>query len=172
MQNNKGNRTCIICGTRYDFCPNGCKSEDTNKPLWHTTFCSDKCHDLFCIAEQFRDNKKPVEELYDEVMNYNFKDIESEIKSPSVRALISDILASKNTTEITEDVISVEEIEETVGSVEETVEEVTDAVEEVVEEEAPVEEAVEETIENNANKKFKNYGKYNGKHYHKNKQCQ
>jgi hypothetical protein len=48
-------RTCVVCGKSYSFCPRCDK--DRNKPLFHFTFCSSKCRDIYDIASKFEDKK-------------------------------------------------------------------------------------------------------------------
>ena len=47
----KHNHTCIICGSEYTFCPN-C-SEYDKFPRWMNIFCSENCHDIFEVANNF-----------------------------------------------------------------------------------------------------------------------
>lgn len=51
----KLNRKCIICGTRYSYCPH-C-SEDTNKPTWMAIFCGENCKDIYTTLDDFRDGR-------------------------------------------------------------------------------------------------------------------
>ena len=38
------NRTCFICGNKYDYCPT-C-DRDRLKPSWYALFCSDNCYKI------------------------------------------------------------------------------------------------------------------------------
>lgn len=49
------NRTCLICKRKYDFCPN-CADYD-NQPRWKVLFCSQNCHDIFGVADQYAQKK-------------------------------------------------------------------------------------------------------------------
>nr|WP_270248912.1 hypothetical protein [Coprococcus catus] len=51
----KLNRKCIICGTRYSYCPH-C-SEDANKPTWMAIFCGENCKDIYTTLDDFRDGR-------------------------------------------------------------------------------------------------------------------
>lgn len=51
----KLNRKCIICGTRYSYCPH-C-SEDANKPTWMAIFCGENCKDVYTTLDDFRDGR-------------------------------------------------------------------------------------------------------------------
>lgn len=61
------NRTCVVCGEKYSYCPS-C-GHDLDKPKWMTTFCSDNCRDVYraCAgyyAEQL--NKDEVKEILEQ----------------------------------------------------------------------------------------------------------
>ena len=56
----KLNRKCIICGTRYSYCPH-C-SEDTNKPTWMAIFCGENCKDIYTTLDDFRDGRMSKED--------------------------------------------------------------------------------------------------------------
>ena len=48
----KHERECIVCGTRYDFCPN-C-SEYDDKPRWMFMFHDKNCKDIYEIVNSYR----------------------------------------------------------------------------------------------------------------------
>lgn len=83
----KLNRKCIICGTRYSYCPY-C-SEDTNKPTWMAIFCGENCKDIYTTLDDFRDGRISKEDaqtvlngldLYPiEKLPKNFQEIFNEI---------------------------------------------------------------------------------------------
>ena len=51
----QNNRTCIICGKQYHYCPT-C-GEDSSKPTWYLIFDSQNCHDIYDVCTQYRDEK-------------------------------------------------------------------------------------------------------------------
>lgn len=44
MVSKKNNRTCIVCGEKYNYCYN---CENANKPSWYTIFHDENCHDIY-----------------------------------------------------------------------------------------------------------------------------
>ena len=49
----KANKTCVVCGNKYAFCPN-CSSR-TNEPAWKNIFCDANCKELYDICVAYRD---------------------------------------------------------------------------------------------------------------------
>lgn len=47
----KDNHSCLVCGSKYTYCPN-C-SEYDKFPRWMGIFCSENCHDIFDIANDY-----------------------------------------------------------------------------------------------------------------------
>lgn len=47
----KDNKTCIICGTKYSYCPN-C-SEFSKYPTWMTLFHDENCKELYFITSGY-----------------------------------------------------------------------------------------------------------------------
>lgn len=62
----KNNRTCIICGKTYSFCP-VCNSGDVNKPTWYFIFDSQNCHDIYEVCTQYRDGEIDVKSAYEKI---------------------------------------------------------------------------------------------------------
>ncbi len=56
----KNNRTCIVCGSQYSYCPS-C-SEDRNKENWYAIYCSNNCKLIFEAASDFLSNDISKEE--------------------------------------------------------------------------------------------------------------
>lgn len=48
-------RRCCVCKDEYQFCPK-CP-EDANKEIWHFTFCSKNCHDIYDVTSKFENNQ-------------------------------------------------------------------------------------------------------------------
>lgn len=48
-------RRCCVCKAEYQFCPK-CP-EDANKEIWHFTFCSQNCHDIYDVTSKFENNQ-------------------------------------------------------------------------------------------------------------------
>ena len=51
--NNDKIRSCVVCNSKYSFCPR-CE-KDMHKPLYHFTFCSEKCKDIYDITSKYTD---------------------------------------------------------------------------------------------------------------------
>lgn len=46
-------RTCISCGTTYEYCPDCRDGHDHLKPTWYTEFCCEDCKELWEAATKF-----------------------------------------------------------------------------------------------------------------------
>lgn len=103
----KLNRKCIICGTRYSYCPH-C-SEDANKPTWMAIFCGENCKDIYTTLDDFRDGRISREDAKTVLNGLDLSPIE---KLP------------KNFQEIFNEIIVKKDIE----AMDETVEDTADAV--------------------------------------------
>lgn len=53
-------RTCLLCQTKYDYCPH-C-SRDANKPRWMMMFHDQNCHDIFDTLQRNEQHLDPDEE--------------------------------------------------------------------------------------------------------------
>lgn len=53
--NNDKIRSCVVCNSKYSFCPR-CE-KDMHKPLYHFTFCSEKCKDIYDITSKYTDKR-------------------------------------------------------------------------------------------------------------------
>lgn len=47
----KNNKTCIVCGTKYTYCPT-C-AEFANVEIWHNIYHDENCKEIFAIAVDF-----------------------------------------------------------------------------------------------------------------------
>ena len=48
------NKTCVICGNKYSYCP--VCSKDADKPSWMRLFDESNCNEIYAICTGFRDN--------------------------------------------------------------------------------------------------------------------
>lgn len=46
-------RTCSVCRRSYKFCPS-CR-EDSDKPLWYFSYCSENCKKIYEVTSNFED---------------------------------------------------------------------------------------------------------------------
>ena len=71
----QNNRTCIICGKQYHYCPN-C-GEDAGKPTWYFVFDGQNCHDIYDVCTNYRDGKIDVAKAYELISNLDTSEINS-----------------------------------------------------------------------------------------------
>ena len=85
----KNNRTCIICGENYAYCPH-C-GEDANKPTWYFIFDGQNCHDIYEVCTQYRDGEIDANVAYEKISKLDISNIKN--FSESTRIKIEEILA-------------------------------------------------------------------------------
>ena len=85
----KNNRTCIICGENYAYCPH-C-GEDANKPTWYFIFDGQNCHDIYEVCTQYRDGEIDANVAYEKISKLDISNIKN--FSESTRIQIEEILA-------------------------------------------------------------------------------
>lgn len=68
-------RRCAVCGAEYRFCPK-C-NEDKDKPLYHYTFCSKNCRDIYSVISSFEDKEISAEETLEKLMELDLSRIDS-----------------------------------------------------------------------------------------------
>ena len=84
----QNNRTCIICGKQYHYCPN-C-GEDAGKPTWYFVFDGQNCHDIYDVCTNYRDGKIDVAKAYELISNLDISEIDS--FQEATRAQINEII--------------------------------------------------------------------------------
>ena len=87
----KNNRTCVICGKNYSYCPN-C-GEDAEKPTWYFIFCSENCKDIYDVCVQYRDKELALLDAQKEIKKLDISNIDNFAKS--TKAQIQEILEYK-----------------------------------------------------------------------------
>lgn len=125
------NRICAVCRNEYQFC-NKCR-EDSNKPLWFFSFCSENCHDIYETTSKFEDNRINADEAKSQLNNLDLSKLDNfgESYKKSINKIISSISVKENV--ITKDVVTEEKTEINIdGQVVEK--ENNDTTEDVVEE--------------------------------------
>ena len=85
----KNNRTCIICGENYAYCPH-C-GEDANKPTWYFIFDGQNCHDIYEVCTQYRDGEIDANVAYEKISKLDISNIKN--FAESTRIQIEEILA-------------------------------------------------------------------------------
>lgn len=68
-------RRCAVCGTEYKFCPK-C-NEDKDKPLYHYTFCSKNCRDIYSVISSFEDNGITADIALEKLMKLDLSRMDS-----------------------------------------------------------------------------------------------
>lgn len=69
----QNNRTCIICGKQYHYCPN-C-GEDSSKPTWYFIFHNQNCKNIYNVCTDWRDEKITIEQAYKELSKLDLSDL-------------------------------------------------------------------------------------------------
>ena len=98
----KNNRTCIICGKNYTYCP-VCNSGDANKPTWYFIFDGQNCHDIYEVCTQYRDGEIDINLAYEKISKLDISNIKN--FAEVTRIQIEEILAKgKDVKSVTEKV--------------------------------------------------------------------
>lgn len=83
------NRTCFICGNKYDYCPT-C-DRDRLKPSWYTLFCSESCHAINNILSQNTAGNLSINEANKELKKIVFdeNDFVNELTKSHIKKILS-----------------------------------------------------------------------------------
>lgn len=87
----RNNRTCIICGKEYQYCPT-CGS-DVGKPSWYFIFDGENCHEIYETCVAYRDKVITTAEAYEKISKLDLSGLED--FAPSTKAQIEEILKYK-----------------------------------------------------------------------------
>lgn len=87
----KNNRTCIICGKKYTYCP-VCNSGDTNKPTWYFIFDGQNCHDIYEVCTQYRDGEIDAKVAYEKISKLDISNIKDFYEATRIQ--IEEIIAN------------------------------------------------------------------------------
>ena len=88
----QNNKTCIICGKNYTYCP-VCNSGAANKPTWYAIFDGQNCHDIYEICVAYRDKEISIEDAYNKMNNLDLSYLDSIV--PATKAQITEIMSFK-----------------------------------------------------------------------------
>ena len=86
----KNNRTCIICGENYAYCPH-C-GEDANKPTWYFIFDGQNCHDIYEVCTQYRDGEIDANVAYEKISKLDISNIKDFYEATRIQ--IEEIIAN------------------------------------------------------------------------------
>ena len=87
----QNNRTCIICGKKYTYCP-VCNSGDTNKPTWYFIFDGQNCHDIYEVCTQYRDGEIDAKVAYEKISKLDISNIKDFYEATRIQ--IEEIIAN------------------------------------------------------------------------------
>ena len=87
----KNNRTCIICGKHYTYCP-VCNSGDANKPTWYFIFDGQNCHDIYEVCTQYRDGEIDAKVAYEKISKLDISNIKDFYEATRIQ--IEEIIAN------------------------------------------------------------------------------
>ena len=68
-------RRCAVCGTEYRFCPK-C-NEDKDKPLYHYTFCSKNCRDIYSVISNYEVKEITAEIALENILELDLSKVDS-----------------------------------------------------------------------------------------------
>ena len=98
----QNNKTCIICGKNYTYCP-VCNSVDANKPTWYFIFDGLNCYDIYEVCTQYRDGEIDAKVAYEKISKLDISNIKN--FAEATRIQIEEILAKgKDVKSVTEKV--------------------------------------------------------------------
>ena len=87
----QNNRTCIICGKNYTYCP-VCNSGDANKPTWYFIFDGQNCNDIYEVCTQYRDGEIDVKSAYEKISKLDISNIKDFYEATRIQ--IEEIIAN------------------------------------------------------------------------------
>ena len=85
------NKTCIVCGGKYEYCTT-CSKYD-RYPTWMNQFDTENCKDLFMVATDYNAGELTLGEAKDRVKKLDISNIEN--YSAGVKNTIQEILTAK-----------------------------------------------------------------------------
>lgn len=95
-------RICATCHSKYDFCPRCDK--DKNKELWHFTFCSENCKNIYDTASKYENGQISANEAKTLLDNLDLSKLNNfgESYKKSINRIMSS-LSSSSSTKLDED---------------------------------------------------------------------
>lgn len=86
-------RTCKVCGIKYDYCPN-C-SKYANLPKWMTLFHDENCREIFQVAEAYYNNELNADDLKIKLSKFN-DDFKKSVVNESVKKMLEETSAKRS----------------------------------------------------------------------------
>ena len=112
----KDNRTCIVCGKVYTYCPN-CSSFE-RYPKWMNLFHDENCMKLFEIVSNYNVGASTKEKAFEQLQECDITDLEN--FPETVKAPIKEILIVQDIKNVKEASKIIEEAEDIMSSVDAT----------------------------------------------------
>lgn len=88
----RGERTCVVCGTKYVYCPN-CKKGNPDE-TWRYLYDSEECREIYKVCNHFSFGHIDAEEAGRKLEKYNVTDRSK--YSEDIRKSLSAIYAAKS----------------------------------------------------------------------------
>lgn len=121
-------RTCATCRGKYSFCPK-CQA-DKNKELWHFTFCSSNCMNIYGVTSKYENGQISASDAKNKLNKLDLSNIENFGTSYKTSiAKINEVTNAVDVAEVKEDVVEESTIVDIVDAVKESIE-VSETVEE------------------------------------------
>lgn len=90
------NRTCVVCGTRYEYC-SSC-NKDRNKPTWMSSFHDENCKKIYEACAGFNSNRLTSQEAKEILDTCDLAD--KERFTTSTKRLIDEIYKVRESEEV------------------------------------------------------------------------
>ncbi len=82
-------RVCLTCGCHYKYCAHRC-GEDEKKPLWHTLFHNQNCHDIWYVLSDYESGKLSKEEALNQIKKLDVSVVTNKEALKSYEKLLND----------------------------------------------------------------------------------
>ncbi len=86
----KHERTCVICGKKYSYCPN-C-SAYLDKPRWMFMFDDEKCKNIYDVLNAYKTNSMSADEAKAKLNRIDPE--RKSVKDPGFKATVQEIYKS------------------------------------------------------------------------------
>lgn len=99
------NRTCFICGNKYDYCPS-CE-RDKMKPSWYSLFCGDTCKEINNILSANTAKKLSDKEASEKIKNIDASKLS--VKNDLIKSRIDELLKYKEEAKASKKIVKEED---------------------------------------------------------------
>lgn len=91
----KNNRTCIVCGKQYSYCPN---CDGIEKPLWLSIYHSDNCREIFQVINQHQFQHISDEDAIAKLKKLDLSVLDDEFANENIKHKVDFLLSLQNDT--------------------------------------------------------------------------